>query len=115
MWPGSRIGIRATVSSGVSSSVPSIPYASAYPRRRSSSNIRSGVVATSMPPTPYQAGRSSVSSPAYSSTEYWARRHIVREPFVWNTRPGACEVDPPVSNSGPWSRTSTSVIPSSAR
>ena len=38
-----------------------------------------------------------------------AIRHIVREPFVWKTRPGACEVDPPVSNSGPWSITRTSV------
>ena len=115
MWPGSRIGIRSAVSSGVSSSVSSIPYASPYPRRRFSSSIRSEVVATSMPPTPYHAGPSSVSSPEYSSTEYCASRHIVREPFVWNTSPGACEVDPPVSNSGPWSRTSTSVIPSSAK
>ncbi len=73
----------------------------AYPRRRFSSWIRSGVVATSMPPTPYQAGPSSVSSPEYSSTEYCASRHIVRDPFVWNTSPGAWEVEPPVSNSGP--------------
>ena len=26
-----------------------------------------------------------------------AIRHIVREPFVWKTKPGACEVEPPVS------------------
>ena len=28
-------------------------------------------------------------------------RHIVREPFVWKMMPGACEVEPPVANSGP--------------
>ncbi len=67
----------------------------------SARRIRSCVVATSMPPTPYHAGPSSVSSPEYRSTEYCARRHIVREPFVWNTSPGACEVEPPVSKSGP--------------
>ncbi len=44
-----------------------------------------------------------------------AIRHIVREPFVWKTSPGAWEVEPPVSKSGPWSRTRTSVAPSSAR
>ena len=32
-------------------------------------------------------GPSSVASPRYSSTEYCARRHIVREPFVWKTSP----------------------------
>ena len=42
-------------------------------------------------------------------------RHIVREPLVWKMIPGACEVEPPVSNRGPWSITSTSVTPISAR
>ena len=77
--------------------------------------MRSGVVATSIPPTPYQHGSPSRSSESYRRTVSCAIRHIVREPFVWKTRPGACDVEPPVSNSGPWSITSTSVTPSSAR
>ena len=36
--PGSRSGFRSAVSSGDNSSVPSIPYARAYPRRRFSSS-----------------------------------------------------------------------------
>ncbi len=36
---------------------------------------------------------------------------MVLDPLVWNTRPGACEVEPPVANSGPRSRTVTSVQP----
>ena len=42
-------------------------------------------------------------------------RHIVRDGFVWKMIPGAWLVDPPVSKSGPWSITSTSVSPSSVR
>src|SRR3712207_5733074 len=42
-------------------------------------------------------------------------RHIVRDGFVWKMIPGACEVEPPVSNSGPCSSTTTSVSPRSAR
>ena len=64
--PGSRPG-RAAGSArrprpGVSSSVSSIPYDRANPCRRCSSAMRSGVVATSMPPTPYQPGTPSSSS-----------------------------------------------------
>src|SRR5919108_4061306 len=36
---------------------------------------------------------------------------MVLEEFVWKTRPGACEVEPPVAGSGPWSTTVTSVQP----
>ena len=36
-----------------------------------------------------------------------ARSVIVFDGLVWNTRPGACDEDPPVSGSGPWSRTVT--------
>ncbi len=113
--PGSSSGILSAVSAGVSSAVPSMPYERANPCRRRSSAIRSGVVAISIPPTPYQPGSPSSSSDSYSRTVSCAIRHIVREPFVWKTSPGACDVDPPVSNSGPWSITSTSVTPSSAR
>ena len=59
---GSSSGIRSAASSGVSSCVSSIPYDRANPCRRRSSAIRSGVVATSMPPTPYQPGSPSSSS-----------------------------------------------------
>src|SRR3954469_24748793 len=38
---------------------------------------------------------------------------MVFDGFVWNTRPGACEEEPPVANSGPWSTTVTSVQPRS--
>ena len=34
---------------------------------------------------------------------------IVFDGLAWNTSPGACEVEPPVSGSGPWSMTVTSV------
>ena len=63
--------------------------------------MRSGVVATSTPPTWWKQGSPSNSSFPYSSTEYRASRHIVREPFVWNISPGAWDVDPPVANRGP--------------
>ena len=112
---GSRSGIFSVVSAGVSSSAPSSPYERANPSRRFSSRIRASVVATSIPPTPYQAGSPSTSSVVYSATDSWAIRHIIREPLVWNASPGACELEPPVSNNGPWSSTSTSRSPSSAR
>jgi hypothetical protein len=73
--------------------------------------MRSGVVATSMPPTPYQHRSPSTSRVSYRATESCAMRHIVREPLVWKMMPGACDVEPPVSNNGPWSITRTSVIP----
>ena len=38
-----------------------------------------------------------------SATVSCAKRVIVRDGLCWKTRPGACEVDPPVSHSGPWS------------
>ena len=94
-----------------SAAVSSMPYERANPCRRRSSAIRSGVVAISMPPTPNQPGSPSTASEPYRRTVSCAIRHIVREPFVWKTRPGACDVDPPVSNSGPWSITRTSVDP----
>ena len=81
--------------------MPSIPHERANPCRRFSSAMRSGVVASSSPPTPYQTRSPSTSSVSYSATESWAIRHIVREPFVWKTSPGACDVEPPVANSGP--------------
>src|SRR3954463_9944885 len=36
---------------------------------------------------------------------------MVLEELAWKTRPGACEDDPPVAGSGPWSTTVTSVQP----
>src|SRR3954464_15673503 len=38
---------------------------------------------------------------------------MVFDGFVWNTRPGACELEPPGANSGPWSTTVTWVQPRS--
>ena len=111
----STSGTFSAASAGVSNAVSSMPYERANPCRRRSSAIRSGVVAISMPPTPNQPGSPSTASEPYRRTVSCAIRHIVREPFVWKTRPGACDVDPPVSNSGPWSITRTSVDPSSAR
>src|SRR6266545_7866228 len=112
--PGSSSGTRSAAWAGVSSSPPSIPYDRDHPSRRFSSRIRAGVVAISREPTPYQHGSPSNRSPWYSATVSCAMRQVVREPLVWNTSPGACEVEPPVSNSGPWSSTSTSDWPSSA-
>src|SRR5689334_7239213 len=36
---------------------------------------------------------------------------MVFEGFVWKTRPGACEEEPPVAGRRPWSTTVTSVQP----
>src|SRR5947208_5844042 len=36
---------------------------------------------------------------------------MVFDEFVWKTRPGACDEDPPVAGNGPWSTTVTSVQP----
>src|SRR4051812_14477348 len=36
---------------------------------------------------------------------------MVLEEFVWKTRPGAWDEEPPVAGSGPWSTTVTSVQP----
>src|SRR6266542_3008120 len=36
---------------------------------------------------------------------------MVFEGLVWNTSPGACEVEPPVAGSGPWSTTVMSSQP----
>src|SRR5215210_6071558 len=48
----------------------------------------------------------------YRPTLYLARSVIVLDGLVWNMSPGACEVDPPASKSGPWSKTTTSRQPS---
>ena len=71
------------------------------------------MVATSSPPTWLKHQAPSTSSPRNFSTVYDANALIVREALVWNTRPGAWDVEPPVSGSGPWSRTVTSVQPRS--
>src|SRR6478609_9403405 len=36
---------------------------------------------------------------------------MVRDPLAWNTRPGACEVEPPGAGRSPWSTTVTSSQP----
>jgi len=61
---GSNSGIFSAVSARVSSSASSSPYERANPSRRFSSCIRAAVVATSIPPTPYQPGSPSTSSVA---------------------------------------------------
>src|SRR6266571_2183399 len=40
---------------------------------------------------------------------------MVCDGFVWKTRPGAWEVEPPVAGRGPWSTTVTSCQPSCVR
>ena len=45
------------------------------------------------------------------STVYRANSAMVLEPLVWNTSPGACDVEPPAANSGPCSMTTTSDQP----
>src|SRR3712207_4443863 len=40
---------------------------------------------------------------------------MVLDGLVWKTSPGACEVEPPASKSGPWSTTTTSLHPSPVR
>jgi hypothetical protein len=51
-----------------------------------------------------------VSAPNFS-TVYFANSVMVLDGLVWNTRPGACDDDPPVVNNGPRSSTVTSVQP----
>jgi hypothetical protein len=58
----SSSGIFSAASDGEISS-PSTPYDRANPRRRFSSFTRSGVVATSIPPTPCQHGSPRCSDP----------------------------------------------------
>ena len=57
-----------------------------------------------MLPTGWKASRA-----VSFSTVHCARRVIVRDALCWKTSPGACEVEPPVSNSGPWSTTTMSL------
>src|SRR4051812_12629350 len=85
---------------------PWTPHDVAQPCLRLRSSQRAGVVATSMPPT----WRKQSSSRNFE-TVYFANSVIVLDAFVWNTRPGACDVDPPVRGSGPWSSTVTSAQP----
>jgi hypothetical protein len=86
------------------------PVAARPPQRRSSSTRRSSVVATSIEPTGWKASTS-----ISFATVHCASRVIVRDGLCWKTRPGACDVEPPVWNSGPWSTTTTSCQPRSAR
>ena len=92
---------------------PSTPHDVANPRRRLSSSSRSGVVASSSPPTCRKHHCPSSWRALYFSTVYAAYSVIALEPFVWNTRPGACEDEPPAAHRRPWSRTVTSVQPRS--
>src|SRR3954452_9318896 len=68
-----------------------------------------------MPPTGGEHGRPSSSSEDSPSTVVRASCVIVCDGLSWNTSPGACDVEPPVSHSGPWSTTTMSDQPSSAR
>ena len=81
------------------------------PCLRCRSAQRSGVEATSSPPTGLNAQPSEwVSAPNFS-TVYFANSVMVLDGLVWKTRPGACDDDPPVVNKGPRSSTVTSVQP----
>lgn len=110
MRSGDSNGCRDAASSG-GSTVASSPHAMAKLHRRCSSASRSGVVATSSPPTALKAAKPSRVSEESLWTVYAASSAIVREGLVWKTSPGAWEVDPPVSGMEPWSRTVTSAQP----
>ena len=107
IFDSSTSGCSRTHSSG-SSTVPSIPHEVAQPCRRCSSARRSGVVATSRPPSWLKHHSPSRSMPTNFSTVYRANSVIVFDPR-WSGRPvpGACEVEPPVNGNGPWSTTVT--------
>ncbi len=89
----------------------STPHEVSQPCRRCSSASRSGVVATSRPPTGRKHGSPSRSSAVSFSTVYRASSVMVFDGLHWNTRPGAWELEPPVAYSGPWSSTVMSVQP----
>src|SRR4051794_10210841 len=90
-----------------------MPHAVAQSWRRRSSTSRSGVSATSSPPTWRKHHCPSSDSEVNLSTVYRANSAIVLEPLVWNTRPGAWDVEPPVAKRRPWSTTVTSAQPRS--
>src|SRR2546423_250878 len=102
---GSSRGQSRTHSAG-STSAFGTPQDVARPCLRLRSSHRCGVVATSRPPTDRKHPRA-----WYLATVYRANSVIVFDALVWNTRPGACEEEPPVANSGPWSTTVTPVHP----
>ncbi len=106
---GSTSGISARTCSGEISD-DGRPKDCARPWRRCSSSQRASVAATSIPPTEWNAP-----SEPKSSTVWRAKSVMVAEPLCWNTSPGACDVEPPVSHSGPWSSSTTSLRPSFAR
>src|SRR3712207_2374110 len=93
--------------SSASTTCDSTPQEVAQPCLRCRSASRSGVVATSRPPTWLKHQAPSTSMPASFSTVYLANAVIVLEALVWKTRPGACDDEPPVSGRGPWSSTVT--------
>src|SRR5688572_29964731 len=88
-----------------------MPHDSANPCRRWSSRSRSSVSASSRLPTWLKHHSPSSSSEHDFSTVYRANSAMVLEPLVWNTRPGAWEVEPPAANNGPCSMTTTSDQP----
>lgn len=81
-------------------SLASIPQEVDQPCFRFSSSILAGVVAISRPPTWLKQSRSTSLFMVYLASSV-----IVFEEFVWNTRPGACDVDPPGKAIGPCSTT----------
>ena len=89
----------------------SMPQDWAYPCFLLSSSRRSCVVAISRPPSWLKQFCPSFLSDCSFSIVYLANRVIVFEGFVWNTRPGACDVEPPGMLSGPCSMTVTSLQP----
>ena len=93
----------------------STPQLSPYPTFRFRSARRSGVQATSRLPTVLAQGTPSSSISVHRSRVYRAKLVMVLEALIWKTSPGAWDVEPPVSNSGPWSTTTTSRQPSCVR
>src|SRR3954449_851044 len=92
---------------------PRHPNARAAPHRRHSSASRSSEYATSSVPTGSSAGPPVVARLAYFRTVASAVSVMNRAVLVRLIKPGACDDEPPVANSGPLSTTVTSGSPRS--
>src|SRR3954447_22813451 len=92
---------------------PRHPNARAAPHRRHSSASRSSEYATSSVPTGSSAGPPVVARLAYFRTVASAVSVMNRDVLVRLIKPGACDDEPPVANSGPLSTTVTSGSPRS--
>ena len=88
-----------------------MPHDCANPTFRFRSSSLSLVQATSIPPTGSQQGSPSSSRDEYISSVCIANVLIIFDALTWNRRPGAWDVEPPASKSGPCSTTTMSRHP----